>query len=42
MGLLGLCLVDLGLLGLGLLGSMVELARWDEEGSENETEELQR
>ena len=27
--LLGLCLVDLGLLGL-----VVELARWDEEGSE--------
>ena len=42
MGLLGLCLADLGLLGLGLLSSVVELAHWDEEGSENETEELQR
>ena len=32
--LLGLCLAD-----LGLLGSVVELARWDEEGSENEKRE---
>ena len=37
--LLGLCLADLGLLGLGLLGLVVELARWDEEGSENEKRE---